>query len=73
MNFPINFRKQTYLNNSGCDLCGNPLLNGEFVTFHIGEDQDCADDNTLDVSNIEIAMGLGWQGQHPNMGTGFQE
>ena len=45
---------------------------GEFVSFSFGEQQDYAKDDTLDLSNVEIGMGLDWQGSDPNIGTGFQ-
>jgi len=48
------------------------MLSGEFVSFSIGEDQDYAEDNTVDVSDVEIGMGFNWQSSRPDMGTGFR-
>ena len=72
MRFPINFKKDTWLNNSGCDLCGKPMTTGEFVSFHVGEQQDYARDDTFDLSDVEIGMGFDWQSSDQNVGTGFQ-
>lgn len=72
MKFPINFKKDTWLHNSGCDFCGTPMPTGEFVSFHFGGQQDYAKDGTLDLSNVEIGMGLDWQGSDPKIGTGLQ-
>ena len=72
MNFPINFKKDTWLHNSGCDFCGTIMAIGEFVSFHFGEQQDYAKSDTVDLSDVEIGMGFDWQSSVPNVGTGFQ-
>ena len=45
---------------------------GEFVSFHFGEQQDYAKDDTVDLSEVEIGLGFDWQSSNPKVGTGFQ-
>jgi len=45
---------------------------GEFVSFSFGEQQDYARDDTLNLSKVEIGMGLDWQSSSSDIGTGFQ-
>lgn len=52
MNYPIDFKKDTWLHNSGCDFCGTPMPAGEFVSFSFGGMQDHTRADTLDLSAV---------------------